>query len=63
MRESGVNKKIRAKAIYRVLTKSYPNIRYELDFKSPFQLLVVAVLSAQCTAKRVNKTTPTLFKR
>ena len=58
-----MNKKIRAKAIYRVLTKSYPNVRCELDYKSPFQLLVATVLSAQCTDKRVNQTTPALFKK
>jgi endonuclease-3 len=34
-----------------------------LDFKTPFQLLVATVLSAQCTDKRVNSVTPTLFKR
>ena len=49
--------------MYRVLTKSYPNVRCELDFKNPFQLLVATVLSAQCTDKRVNQTTPSLFKK
>ena len=51
-----------AKAIYRILTKEYPNVRCELDFKTPFQLLVATVLSAQCTDKRVNQVTPALFK-
>ena len=63
MRESSVNKKIRAKEIYRVLTKSYPNVRCELDYTNSFQLLVATVLSAQCTDKRVNQTTPALFKK
>ena len=58
-----MNKKIRAKAIYHVLTKSYPNVRCELDYTNPFQLLVATVLSAQCTDKRVNQTTPALFKK
>ncbi len=49
--------------MYRVLTKSYPNVRCELVFKNPFQLLVATVLSAQCTDKRVNQTTPALFKK
>ncbi len=49
--------------MYRVLTKSYPNVRCELDFNNPFQLLVATVLSAQCTDKRVNQTTPVLFKK
>ena len=49
--------------MYLVLTKSYPNVRCELDFNNPFQLLVATVLSAQCTDKRVNQTTPALFKK
>ena len=52
-----------AKAIYRILTKRYPNVRCELDFMNPLQLLVATVLSAQCTDKRVNAVTPALFKR
>jgi endonuclease-3 len=63
MRKSLPEKKVKAKAIYRQLTKSYPNVRCELDYNSAFQLLVATVLSAQCTDKRVNQTTPTLFKK
>jgi endonuclease-3 len=63
MRKSLPEKKVRAKAIYRQLTKSYPNVRCELDYNSAFQLLVATVLSAQCTDKRVNHTTPALFKK
>ncbi len=63
MRKSLPEKKVRAKAIYRQLTKSYPNVRCELDYNSAFQLLVATVLSAQCTDKRVNLTTPALFKK
>jgi len=63
MRKSLPEKKVRAKSIYRQLTKSYPNVRCELDYNSAFQLLVATVLSAQCTDKRVNQTTPTLFKK
>jgi endonuclease-3 len=63
VRESLAEKKVRARKMYRVLTKSYPNVRCELDFNSPFQLLVATVLSAQCTDKRVNQTTPALFKK
>lgn len=63
MRESLANKKIRAKAIYRLLSKNYPNARCELDYTNPFELLVATVLSAQCTDKRVNQTTPALFKK
>jgi endonuclease-3 len=63
MRESLANKKIRAMAIYRLLSKSYPNVRCELDYSNAFELLVATVLSAQCTDKRVNQTTPALFKK
>ena len=38
-----------------------PIARSELDFLSPYQLIVAVILSAQCTDKRVNQTTPALF--
>ncbi len=53
----------KARAIYRVLTKTYPEIRCELDFRNPLELIVAVVLSAQCTDKRVNQITPPLFKK
>lgn len=55
--------KDRARAIYRILSKTYPEVRCELDFANPLQLLVATVLSAQCTDKRVNQVTPALFKK
>ncbi|WP_121257027.1 endonuclease III [Nocardioides ferulae] len=51
----------RARKIDRVLAQTYPEARCELDFDDPFQLLVVTVLSAQTTDKRVNAVRPTLF--
>ena len=51
-----------ARAIYRILTKTYPEVRCELDFKNPLQLLVAVVLSAQCTDVAVNRATPALFR-
>ncbi len=63
MDESIADKRKHARAIYRLLTKHYPDVHCELDFKTPFQLLVATVLSAQCTDKRVNQVTPILFKR
>src|SRR6476619_6861993 len=51
----------RARRIDRVLGVTYPDARCELDFDDPFQLLVVTVLSAQTTDKRVNAVRPTLF--
>ena len=52
-----------ARAIYRILTKTYPEIRCELDFRNPLELTVAVILSAQCTDKRVNQITPALFKK
>ena len=51
----------RARKIDRVLGLTYPDARCELDFDNPFELLVVTVLSAQTTDKRVNAVRPTLF--
>lgn len=51
----------RARKIDRVLAGTYPDARSELDFESPFELLVVTVLSAQTTDRRVNVVSPTLF--
>jgi endonuclease-3 len=52
-----------ARAIYRTLSKRYPNVRCELDFRNPLELMVAVVLSAQCTDKRINQITPALFKK
>jgi endonuclease-3 len=51
----------RARKINRVLAETYPDARCELDFDNAFELLVVTVLSAQTTDKRVNAVRPTLF--
>lgn len=48
-------------AIYSILDEQYPAAVTELDFSTPFQLLVATILSAQCTDKLVNKVTPALF--
>jgi endonuclease-3 len=52
-----------ASEIYDRLAAHYPDAHCALDFKTPFQLLVATILSAQCTDKRVNMVTPALFKR
>jgi endonuclease-3 len=52
-----------AAAIVTALSRVYPAAHCELDFKTPLQLLVATVLSAQCTDKRVNLVTPALFKQ
>ena len=46
-----------------ILKKTYPDATCSLDFKTPFQMVVSVMLSAQCTDERVNKTTPALFER
>ena len=43
-------------------SKAMPTAESELNFRTPFELLVAVVLSAQCTDKRVNLTTPALFE-
>jgi endonuclease-3 len=47
--------------MHRVLAETYPEAGCELDFRTPFELLVATVLSAQTTDRRVNAITPTLF--
>ncbi len=59
--ESSTSLVRRARKIDRVLTETYPDARCELDFANPFELLVVTVLSAQTTDKRVNKASPAIF--
>lgn len=51
----------RARRINRELAEVYPDARSELDFASPYQLLVATILSAQTTDVRVNMVTPSLF--
>ena len=52
-----------AAEVYDRLVTNYPDAHCALDFKTPFQLLIATILSAQCTDKRVNMVTPALFKR
>ena len=55
--------KRRAGRIYRQLEQCYPDARCALTHANAFELLVATILSAQCTDKRVNMVTPTLFKK
>jgi len=50
-------------AIYRILYRSYGPVECFIKHSNPFQLLVMAVLSAQCTDKKVNALAPLLFAR
>lgn len=52
----------KARAILNRLRRRYPDIGTALDYESPFQLLVVTVLSAQTTDENVNKVAPILFE-
>ena len=55
--------KERAIAILEKLCATYPDAHCELNFSNPLELLVATILSAQCTDKRVNLVTATLFKK
>ncbi|MBU1273903.1 MAG: endonuclease III [Proteobacteria bacterium] len=53
----------RVKAVLAGLAKLYPKAACALDFKTPWELLVATILSAQCTDQRVNQVTPGLFEK
>jgi endonuclease III len=53
----------KVRVILPILKQTYPNAKCSLDFKTPLQLLVATILSAQCTDERVNVVTKTLFKK
>ncbi len=53
----------RYKSVMDYFRREMPHVNTELEFGSVFQLLVAVVLSAQCTDKRVNEVTPSLFRR
>ncbi|HEY2175838.1 MAG TPA: endonuclease III [Mycobacteriales bacterium] len=53
----------RARRINRELAELYPDAHTELDFRTPLELAVATILSAQTTDKRVNEVTPELFRR
>lgn len=56
-------KKNEVRDFVEILKQTYPDATCSLDFKTPFQMVVAVMLSAQCTDERVNKTTPALFER
>jgi endonuclease-3 len=55
--------KNRIAQVIQLLKKEYPNSKCSLEFKTPFQLLVATILSAQCTDERVNKVVIPLFEK
>ncbi len=60
-RESRAARIARTRAIARGLARTYPDAWCELDYRSPWQLVIATILSAQCTDKMVNRVTPSLF--
>jgi endonuclease-3 len=62
-RESVAAKRARAAAVLGGLRELYPDARTELDFGTPFQLVIATLLSAQATDVSVNTATPALFAR
>src|SRR5438067_12344002 len=63
MAEPGAAKQARAKKILDLLDRAYPDAKIALEFRTPFELLVATILSAQCTDERVNMVTPGLFRK
>ncbi len=62
-RESKKARRARTEEILGRLETEYPDAHCALDHRSPLELLVATILSAQCTDKRVNMVTPALFAR
>ena len=50
-------------SLIETMKQTYPEAKCSLDFKTPFELVVAVMLSAQCTDERVNLVTPALFER
>ncbi len=61
--EAEVDEKTRLRRIVDLLEKEYPDAKVTLNYTNPLELLVATILAAQCTDKRVNIVTKTLFKK
>jgi endonuclease-3 len=55
--------KERVRAILKILRATYPDVKTALHYKTPLEMLVSTILSAQCTDVRVNEVTKRLFKK
>ncbi len=53
--------RIRAAKVRKILRSIYPEVKPQLHFRNPFELLIATILSSQCTDKQVNRVTPRLF--
>jgi endonuclease-3 len=60
---TAAERQARIKEILRLLDEMYPNVKPPLYHRTPWELLVATILSAQSTDKLVNSVTPALFKR
>jgi endonuclease-3 len=61
--ESLKRKRERARLIFEILDPLYTYEKTALEYRTPFQLLVATILSAQCTDRQVNRVTKSLFKK
>lgn len=61
--ETETEKQNRMQTIIELLEKEYPRVKTALHYSSPLDILVATILSAQCTDKRVNIVTKSLFKK
>jgi len=61
--ETELDKRTRVMKIIELLEKEYPKAKTALHYASPIEILVATILSAQCTDKRVNIVTKSLFKK
>lgn len=61
--KSAMQKKERFRLFLDYFTTNFPDPQTELHYRTPYELLVAVILSAQCTDKRINMVTPALFER
>jgi endonuclease-3 len=61
--EDKLKVKVRIREIIMLLRLEYPEVKITLSFRTPLELLIATILSAQCTDKRVNQITKGLFKK
>lgn len=60
---AGADRRATVRTLLKRLDQSYPDAKCSLNYRTPLELLVATILSAQCTDERVNQVTPTLFAR
>lgn len=61
--ESFKKKSLRAKRLFEILDPLYTHEKTALEYRTPLELLIATILSAQCTDRQVNDVTKTLFKK